>query len=249
VILLKRFWLFSALIAAFLIPISGCAAQYHAAPIKADPTPSMVSSAQLASSEEGKSSSKAAFRAENSPGKAGTPKELILVNAANKIPDDYKLNLTTSFGVRMDQIISAAYTEMWKSALEAGITLWISSGYRSEEEQRLLFSDEVRTHMEKGLTRQQAEKEAEKSVARPGYSEHATGLTLDLNGVKEDFDQTKAFAWLSQHAQEYGFILRYPKDKQNITKVRFEPWHYRYVGKESARAMKSDNLCLEEYLG
>jgi zinc D-Ala-D-Ala carboxypeptidase len=245
VTLLKRFSLFSALIAAFLLSISGCAAQYNAVLQKTGLTSGAAPSSQLVSSEEGKSSSWITFGTEI---KAATPKELTLVNAENKITDAYKPNLTTAFGVRMDQTVSAAYTEMRKSALEAGITLWISSGYRSAEEQRLLFTDEVKTHMGKGLTRQLAEREAEKSVAKPGNSEHATGLTLDLNGVKEDFDQTSAFAWLSQHAQEYGFILRYPKDKQNITKIRFEPWHYRYVGKKSALAMKSDNLCLEEYV-
>ena len=247
-LLLKRLSLFSVLIAAFLLPISGCAVQYKAVSIQSDRTSGAALSLQMVSSEEGKCSSQITSGTESNPGKAAIPKELTLVNAANKIPDDYKLELTTAFGVRMDKIISSAYTEMRKSASEAGVTLWISSGYRSEEEQRVLFADEVKTRMRKGLTLQLAEKEAEKSVARPGYSEHATGLTLDLNGVKEDFDQTKAFTWLSQHAQEYGFILRFPKDKQNITKVRFEPWHYRYVGKESARAIKSDNLCLEEYL-
>lgn len=246
--LLKHFSFLSVSTVALLLLISGCAAQYNAIPVQTDPRSSLNTSAQLVSSKEGKSSSQSTSKTGSTPDKAVYQKELVLVNAANKIPDDYKLNLTTAFGIRMDKITSAAYTNMWKSALKDGITLWISSGYRSEEKQRSLFSNKVETYIKKGLLRQQAEKEAEKSVARPGYSEHATGLTLDLNGVRDDFDQTKAFQWLSQHAQEYGFILRYPKDKQDITKTKFEPWHYRYVGAEGAQAMKADNLSLEEYL-
>lgn len=246
--LLKHSSILFMITVVFLLFISGCTVQHVAVPVQTDPRSGPGSSAQFVSSKEGKSSSQVSSKLESNLEKETAQKELILVNAANKIPDDYKLDLTTTFGIQMDKIISAAYTNMWRSASEDGVTLWISSGYRSEEKQRSLFSSEIAIYLEEGLTRQQAEKEAEKSVAKPGYSEHATGLTLDLNGVKEDFDKTKAFTWLSQHAQDYGFILRYPKDKQDITKIRFEPWHYRYVGKESAQAMKSDNLCLEEYL-
>lgn len=92
-----------------------------------------------------------------------------------------------------------------------------------------------------------------KIVKRPGYSEHNCGLALDLGGsgnfkLEEDFAQTPAYSWLIEHCAEYGFILRFPKDKQAETGVIYEPWHYRYVGKEVATEIMSKGLCLEEYL-
>ena len=93
-----------------------------------------------------------------------------------------------------------------------------------------------------------AEEVAEQSVARAGHSEHETGLAIDLNGVLETFADTEAYRWLQRHAYEYGFVLRYPEGKEEITGIRFEPWHFRYVGKEHARKMRLLNLCLEEYI-
>ena len=83
----------------------------------------------------------------------------------------------------------------------------------------------------------------------PGSSEHNLGYAMDIVCVEEYFEDSKQFKWLQKNAADYGFILRYPKDKQNITKVTYEPWHWRYVGVEAAKAMKSSNLCLEEYMG
>ncbi len=90
-------------------------------------------------------------------------------------------------------------------------------------------------------------------VKRPGYSEHNTGLAVDLGGsgnfkLEQDFENTAAFAWLIENCADYGFILRFPKGKEAITGVIYEPWHYRYVGKEAAKEIMSSNLCLEEYL-
>lgn len=242
--------IFTLIAVVSLLFIAGYAFQNSTIPFKTklQSSSELSLSSQLISSQEEKSSSFTSSKPEIDSENPTDQKELVLVNEANKIPDDYKINLTTAFGIQMDNITSKAYTNMWRAASEDGITLWISSGYRDDKKQQSLFSNEVETYLEKGLAYKQAEAEAGKSVAKPGYSEHATGLTLDLNGVREDFDQTKAFKWLSQYAQDYGFILRYPSNKQNITKIKFEPWHYRYVGIENAKAIQSKGLCLEEYL-
>ena len=87
-----------------------------------------------------------------------------------------------------------------------------------------------------------------RSVEAPGYSEHHTGLAVDFNDVEDDFRETEAYTWLQEHAAEYGFVERYPKGKESITGIDYEPWHYRYVGKEHAQRMNELNMCLEEYV-
>ena len=175
-------------------------------------------------------------------------RSLVLVNPAEKLPDWYRPNLVDFSGIEMDASVEAPYIAMRDAAAKDGISLWISSAYRSDERQNKLFEQEVELYQKTYPARSVAEAFAERSVARPGCSEHATGLALDLNGVRDDFDQTPAFRWLDAHAQQYGFILRYPKDKQEITRIKYEPWHYRYVGATNAVAMKISGQCLEEYL-
>jgi D-alanyl-D-alanine carboxypeptidase len=175
-------------------------------------------------------------------------RNLVLVGPSNKLPDWYKPKLISAFGIQMDSDVVEPYTKMHAAAAKDGISLWISSAYRSDELQEKLFRQEVRQFSKSSADSSAAEACAEKAVARPGYSEHATGLALDLNGVKSDFDQTAAFRWLDRHAAEYGFILRYPKSKQAITKIEYEPWHYRFVGQKNAATIKKSDLCLEEYL-
>ena len=94
----------------------------------------------------------------------------------------------------------------------------------------------------------EAKKVAATIVAVPGTSEHHIGLAVDFNSVEESFENTKAFRWLQENAEDYGFVMRYPKDKKSITKIIYEPWHYRYVGVEHAKAMNDLGLCMEEYL-
>ena len=105
------------------------------------------------------------------------------------------------------------------------------------------------------MTEDMAYKDALKTIQRPGHSEHHTGLCVDLvekrglnRELDETFEETEAFAWLSQNAHKYGFILRYPKDKTDITKYSYEPWHYRYVGVEHAKRINQLDMCLEEYI-
>ena len=87
-----------------------------------------------------------------------------------------------------------------------------------------------------------------KIINKPGTSEHNLGLAVDFNYVNLDFENTKAFTWLKENAEDYGFILRYRKDKEDITKVEYEPWHWRYVGKEHAKKINELDMCLEEYI-
>ena len=174
-------------------------------------------------------------------------RDLVLVNSTNRIPVWYAPNITDAYGLKMDSSVVEPFAAMRTDASRDGVSLWISSAYRSNELQNELFQKEVETYSKTCPTYSEAMEAAAHSVAKPGYSEHATGLALDLNGVREDFDQTAAFRWLNLHAQDYGFVLRYPKDKQNVTGIKYEPWHYRYVGVENAKAMKKSGLCLEEY--
>lgn len=185
--------------------------------------------------------------AQNTSSNSGPVRDLIVVNRDSPIPTWFTLNLADAFGVKMDADAASAFAEMRTQASKDGLTLWISSAYRSSSLQNRLFQQEVETCTKTCPTYEEAESAAERAVAKPGCSEHGTGLALDLNGVKDNFDQTPAFRWLNLHAQDYGFILRYPKGKEQITKVEYEPWHYRYVGIRHAQAMKKDGLCLEEY--
>ena len=138
------------------------------------------------------------------------------------------------------------------AAKEEGINLRIVSAYRSKEKQTRLFQNKIRKYRQKGMDAQEAYEEASRSVAIPGTSEHQLGLALDILGsgygsLNEGFADTKAGEWLAENCAKYGFILRYPKDKEEITGIIFEPWHFRYVGNPHALKMTDQELTLEEY--
>lgn len=175
---------------------------------------------------------------------------LKLVNKNYSIEKDYQPDLVTIEGeLKFDKRAISYLEDMMNAIRKAGITkIWIQSAYRSYEKQEKLFNDKVNYYVEKGNSKEEAEKLAQTVVQRPEQSEHNLGLAVDLNNVTNDFEKTKAFTWLQQHAKEYGFILRYPKDKQEITGVSYESWHWRYVGKEHAQIMKEKEFCLEEYI-
>jgi zinc D-Ala-D-Ala carboxypeptidase len=174
--------------------------------------------------------------------------QLVLVNFDNKMPDDFQNKIVHEFNVDLDSRIAEPYQKMHDAALKDDVRLWISSGYRSPEKQETLFNQEIETYAKMGLNHNAAVSQAERSVAHAGYSEHNTGLAIDLNGVLDSFAQTPEFRWLQSHAQDYGFVLRYAQDKQDITKIKFEPWHFRYVGVENAKKMNQLGMCLEEYI-
>lgn len=153
--------------------------------------------------------------------------------------------------------VDAKMIDALNAMLQAGSKygLYVTSAYRSYDTQEGLYQNKVqRVINATGMSYEDALVEAATVVARPGTSEHHTGLAVDLLHsqcweLEEYWDQSEAFTWLQAHCAEYGFILRYPKAKQHVTGVIYEPWHYRYVGVEAATAIMSRGITLEEYLG
>ncbi len=148
----------------------------------------------------------------------------------------------------LDKRVIEHFENMCKDAANDGITLISISSYRTYAYQEGLYKNRVQRCINEGLSRAEAEKKAATIVALPGTSEHHLGLAVDINSVEESFENTSAFRWLKENAENYGFILRYPKDKQGITKIIYEPWHYRFVGVEHAKAMNDLGMCFEEYV-
>ena len=179
---------------------------------------------------------------------------LILVNSPNPLPADFQVELevvTESF--KVDSRIAVPLKQMIAQAKEDGINLLICSAYRSVAYQQTLVEDSVNTYMSQGKTEEEARSMTAMWIAEPGSSEHHTGLALDIvtsdyQDLDYGFSKTRAFDWLDKNAHLFGFILRYPEDKVEITKIDYEPWHYRYVGKDSALEIKNMGICLEEYL-
>ena len=181
---------------------------------------------------------------------------LILANKNSPLPEGYAPELVTlaDSSLQMQTEAAAAFDEMRQAANATGLHLMACSTYRSVERQTELYDAEVQKWIGKGYAEADAREKAATVVMIPGCSEHNTGLAVDVGSVtnqrvEEDFEDEPEFDWLQEHAAEYGFILRYPSDKQAITGVSYEPWHYRYVGVENAKAIKESGLCLEEYLG
>ncbi|WP_101697766.1 M15 family metallopeptidase [Clostridium minihomine] len=173
---------------------------------------------------------------------------LVLVNWEYSLPEDYSVQLTEAYDMQIDQRIVEPYEQMAAAASKDGITLWLSSAYRDPKLQEKLLEREIQQNQKNGMSYEEAREKAVIAVAEPGHSEHSTGLAIDVNGVRSDFEQEKGYQWLLDHAADYGFVLRYSREKQDVTKIMFEPWHYRYVGPEHAKKMKELNLCLEEYV-
>ena len=134
-----------------------------------------------------------------------------------------------------------AFRAMADSARKDGISLRSVSAYRSYRQQ---------TNTYNRYLKQNSQATVDTFSARPGHSEHQTGLALDINpaSTRDHFENTPAFAWLKEHCAQYGFILRYPADKTEVTRTAYESWHYRYVGTPIAREITDRGLCLEEYL-
>lgn len=176
---------------------------------------------------------------------------LTLVNTGYRIIDSYKPDLVYVCGSseRLDKKIAEHYEAMYNAAKEDGVTLTPCSGYRSYDLQKRNYNNKVVYYEDLGYTKDEALEKAATIIMPPGSSEHNLGYAMDIVCVDEWFEDTDEFTWLMENAQDYGFILRYPKDKQDITKVTYEPWHWRYVGVEHAKKMKATGQVLEEYLG
>ena len=173
---------------------------------------------------------------------------LMLVNSRYRIPDDYSVELIRlSNGEQVDSRIYPDLQEMFDDARGAGYSLFVRAGYRSEEDQEDLMEDKIEAYRQEGYSQREAEHEAEKWVAKPGTSEHELGLSVDINAEGQT-DGNRLYQWLAEHSWKYGFILRYPAEKEEITGIDYEPWHFRYVGKQAAKEMYEQDLCLEEYV-
>ena len=180
---------------------------------------------------------------------------LQLINWENPLPEDYEAGELTelSNGHAVDSRIYPALQEMMDDARAAGYNPLICSSFRTWDKQSQLYERKVQFYIDQGSDRATAEEQAAVWVARPGTSEHQTGLAVDIVSVEyqvldEGQEDTPLQQWLMAHCWEYGFILRYPTDKSDLTGVGYEPWHYRYVGEEAAKAITEQGICLEEYL-
>ncbi len=180
---------------------------------------------------------------------------LILVNSVNYLPDDFEIELEQlRNGQSVDKRCYPDLQRMMDDCRAQGLEPLICSSYRSVERQEELFAAETEMFATQGYSEEKAFSLAAAQVAVPRTSEHHTGLALDIvDKNNQTLDETQADTpaqkWLMENCCNYGFILRYPADKQEITGIIYEPWHYRYVGEEAAREIHDRGLCLEEYLG
>ena len=174
---------------------------------------------------------------------------LVLVNKNNQLLSNYIPNNLESISLKyankdkyLKKEAKIAFEKLSEDAAKLGYRIVAVSAYRDYNYQNELFNYYVK---EKGLNY------ALECSAKPGHSEHQTGLALDVEGSNKDYDNfenSKDFIWMKDNAHKYGFILRYPKGKEHITGFKYEPWHYRYVGIETAKYIYENNLTLEEYL-
>lgn len=174
--------------------------------------------------------------------------KVILVNRTNKIPDDYTANLVEYKGYFVDSSIVNDLDNMFKDAKKVGVNLNINTAYRDKEEQQDIYDRRIKAYKNEGMTEKEAIERTVSEVQKPGYSEHETGLAIDFSNPSNPEDNEPMWEWLNANSYRYGFILRYPKDKMDITKVSNEEWHYRYVGKDIAIEMYETGECLEEYI-
>lgn len=158
---------------------------------------------------------------------------IIIANKTYSLPESYDP------GSLMPDCVDA-FAEMQKAAEKLGLSVYISSGFRSYASQKSIYNRYVS---------RDGKRLADTYSARPGYSEHQTGLAIDLNTITQSFGGTAEGKWVAAHCHEYGFIIRYPEGKSHITGYRYEPWHLRYVGVETATKIAESGLCLEEYYG
>ena len=180
---------------------------------------------------------------------------LTLVNPWNELPEDWQVDLVTlSNGLQIDRRCYDALQEMMDACREAGYEPLICSAYRTQETQQNLFNNKVAKLEAGGKSHDEAVQEAGTVVAVPGTSEHQLGLTVDVVDVNnqnltEEQEKTPTQKWLMANSWRYGFIHRYPNSKSDITGIIYEPWHYRYVGKDAAQEIFNKGITLEEYLG
>lgn len=181
-----------------------------------------------------------------------------LVNVHHPLEDDFDVTTReiSGTGKLFDVRAADKLEQMLSDAARAGYPMYLVSTYRTIDYQKGLYSNKVNEYLNMGYDQRTAESEAAKWVAIPGTSEHNLGLAADIvsstwynnhGDLTQDFEQTEHFAWLYEHCADYGFILRFPKGKESITEIAYEPWHYRYVGEDVARYIMENNITLEEF--
>ena len=183
---------------------------------------------------------------------------LILVNPTHPIDAELDIELASVGGYNFDSRITENIEALLAAAREDGISLAIISGYRTMERSEYLYHNKIAEYEAMGYDEATARVEAAKWVAPPGTSEHHTGLAMDIvsadyytkySDLVEEFENDPEAVWLKENCARFGFILRFPKDKVEITGINFEPWHFRYVGEEYAAQIMEAGICLEEFLG
>ena len=209
-------------------------------------------SSEIISSEENTS-----FNEETPHGLDADFENLLLVNGWNPLPEDfdYEGHLTTipkkyikGSLTQIDKDVWPYLEAMLDDAKNEGIDIGVWSPYRSYATQKWLYEKQVKKQIANGVPESQAEDKAATIVARPGTSEHNTGLALDINCANHSFKETKAYKWLKENAENYGFIMRYAEEKQEKTGVIYESWHWRFVGIKAAHEINALDMCLEEYV-
>ena len=169
---------------------------------------------------------------------------LRLINGDHPIPEGYEVELTeVPGGEQVDARIYESLMDLLEAAEAEDLGPIVVAGYRTQETQQRIMDEKIAEYLEQGYSQEEAEARSKEWVAVPGYSEHQLGLAVDINGAVYDI-----YPWLAEHSWEYGFILRYPEDKVEITGCQPEEWHFRYVGTEAAKEIYDRGICLEEYL-
>ena len=172
-------------------------------------------------------------------------------DALIEIPEEYRKSDVIYLHYIAEKALEAMMQDMFARSFN---DTYVTSAYRRYDKQQQIFDKYVNDLVNQGMSYDNAYAEVLKDTALPGQSEHQTGLCVDLTTktivtVDNRFADTEVFAWLQDNAWKYGFVLRYPEDKQDITKIIYEPWHWRYVGVDTAKEMKASGECFEEYLG
>ena len=218
-----------------------------------------ASSAAAALHEQAASSAARAQAAAEAAAILADPR-MVLVNHDTPMPEDYTFDTkecgsSLSINDTLQTEAADAFLAMQTAAAADGVTVWMQSGYRSVEYQTTLYNNKTQQYLNQGYDEATARQMAANVVNPPRYSEHNCGLAADLNcpeytTLDEGFENTEAFAWLCEHAVDYGFILRYPKGEQAeaVTEITYEPWHWRYVGPENAARIQASGLIFEEYI-
>ncbi len=179
---------------------------------------------------------------------------LLLVNQWNPLPENYSPEIKyLDNGHGIDERAYDDLQDMMNECRAQGLEPVICSSYRTMEKQKELYNNKINQYLTYGYSQEDAKKKAGELVAVPGTSEHQLGLALDIVDISyqtldERQENTAVQKWLLKNSWRYGFILRYPTDKSEITGISYEPWHYRYVGREDAEKIYEAGVCLEEYL-